>query len=269
MTLKTIFKYTLHLALAFSVLLSCKEKTSFADQIELTYPKSDTLTFQKFDEGIGESGTSILYIGTEQKSIPVRYYHTTIEPPPPLPDYKFSKEELELNKKRGKRMANIFYPKNDFTKYSNQPVIYDSLSSKNIEIVVKPNDTIPKYAYNFETETIKKYKAFPVFIKNISDKTLKLSLNKSLGLFVRNQNEKWQLIWNENAALGCFDSSENQWYMELKPNEIMIYSINFLEGKDKADFKILLPFRLKSKSFQMNYDKSLLNKQRNTYEIED
>ncbi len=255
--------------LAAISLTSCKKESSFADDIELTFPKNDTLTYQKFNEGIDESGTSILYIGAEQKSIPIRYYQTTIEPPPAPPDYKFSKEELELNEKRGKQMANIFYPKNDFVKYSDRSVGWDSLSSKNIEIVVKPNDTIPKYAYNFETETVKKYKAFPVFIKNISNKTLKLSINKSLGLVVRNLNKKWQLLWNDNAPLGCFEPFENHWYMELKPSEIMIYSINFLEGKDKADCKILLPFKLKSKTFQMNYDKSILKKQRKTYEIED
>lgn len=268
MILRTIIKYALHVFLTSSVFFSCKKASTFAEQIELTYPKSDTLTYQKFNEGVGESGTSILYIGAEQKSIPIKYYRSTIDAPPPPPGYKFSKEELELNEKREKHLANIFYPKADFVKHLNQPVIYDTLSFKNIEIAVKPHDTIPKYAYNYETETVKKYKAFPVFIKNISEKTLKLSINKSLGIMVRNQNKKWELFWNDNAFV-CGDPYYDRWYMELKPNEIMIYSINFLEGKDKADFKILLPFRLKSNTFKMNYDKRILNNQRNTYEIED
>lgn len=255
--------YTLLLLLLF---LNCKEKTSFADKIQLDYPKDEKLTFQEFNEGVGETETSILYIGDEKEVVPVKYYKDLLPPIPPPPNYPFTKEELKLIPIRNKIFKKYFH-ENIFPSIRiNEAASFDSLSSNNIQIIIKQNDTIPKYAYNYEREELKRYKAFPIFIKNISDKTLKLPINKSLGLLVNNNENKWQLIWNDDAFV-CGNPYWDRWYFELKPNQILIYSMNYMEGKSKGNFRIYLPFGLKSQVFEMKYDPEIIKKQKRIYEI--
>lgn len=61
----------LKLLLISIVLIGCKKKT-FADDIVLNFPKNEKLIFQQFNEGIGESGTGIIYIGKEKTNIDVK-----------------------------------------------------------------------------------------------------------------------------------------------------------------------------------------------------
>ena len=65
---------TISILFIFFVLIGCKEEKTFADDIVLSFPKEDKLTFQQFNEGIGESGTGVIYIGKEIKKIDVKYY---------------------------------------------------------------------------------------------------------------------------------------------------------------------------------------------------
>jgi hypothetical protein len=160
-------------------LISCKEEKSFADDIVLNFPKEKKLSFQKFNEGIGESGTGIIYIGKDTTKIDVKYFQSMIPALPP-PDYKLN----SFDDKRQKVISTYFHNEFSRMKYSEKPIAFDSLSENNIQIIAKTKDTIPKYAYNYDTQTIKKYKAFPVFIKNISGRKLRLSEFKNLPLAI-------------------------------------------------------------------------------------
>lgn len=244
------------------LITSCKEKKSFADDIVLNFPKSEKLTFQNFNEGINESGSGIIYIGKPKNNIKVKYYQSMIPAPPPPPDYPIDSSYLINNKV----LDNYFHGKFKRMKYSNKPISFDSLSENNIQIVVKPHDTIAKYAYNNETETIKKYKAFPVFIKNISGRKLLLTEFKTFPLVILNAKNKWQMIWNDNAYV-CGDSRWEYHYWEFEPNEIMIISTNYLTGKDDGKFKIWTG-NSSSTEFTMKYDKSVINKQRRIFELD-
>ena len=136
-------------------LISCKEEQSFADDIVLSFPKDEKLTFQKFNEGIGESGSGIIYIGKDTTKIDVKYNKSMIAPPEPNPNYIISADELQ----REKELLKYFHPTFDRIKFSETPIDFDSFSNRNVKIEIKIQDTIPKYAYNYETGGIKKYKA--------------------------------------------------------------------------------------------------------------
>ncbi|MCY0969002.1 hypothetical protein [Chryseobacterium wangxinyae] len=162
------------------LLIGCKKEKSFADDIVLSFPKDEKLTFQQFNEGIGENGTGIIYIGKDTTNIEVKYFQSMIPAPPPPPGYEL--DSFDIGKQ--KIMSSYFHDAFNRMKHSDKPVRFDSLSENNVKIVAKIKDTIPKYAYNYDTRTLKKYKAFPVFIKNISGrKLLLLNLKISLWLF--------------------------------------------------------------------------------------
>lgn len=242
-------------------LISCKDEKTFADDIVLNFPKDEKLTFQKFNEGIGESGSGIIYIGKETPRINVKYFRSMIPAPPPPSGYKIDSFSIIQQK----IMSSYFHDKFNLMKYSEKPVNFDSLSENNIQIIAKIQDTIPKYAYNYDTQTIKKYKAFPVLIKNVSGRKLILSEFKNLTLAIQNEKNKWQIIWNENSLGGCFAGWENHHYWEFNPNEIMVLSVNYLTGKNQGKFKIWTGAFL-SNEFSMNYDKEIMKKQKFYYE---
>lgn len=254
--MKTFF-YSLTVLLLFS----CKKEKSFADKIILHDSHHEKLNYQQFNEGIDEAGTCIIYVGKDTSTIELKYYMGMMDPPlPPLgfvPDSSYRKREQML--------TGFFYHHFNRIKSSEKPVTFDSLSRQNIEMSYKINDTIPKYAYNLETGTIKKYKAFPVFIKNISGKKLILQEFKSLTLAVLNDQQKWQMLSNDNAIV-CGNSRIQYRYWEFNPNEIMVLSVNLLEGKDKGKFKIFF-YDHSTEAFLMNYDKSIIEKQRNLFEL--
>ncbi len=56
---------TFYLLFVSIFIISCQEKT-FADDITLVYSKNTKMKIQEFNEGIGESGTGIIYIGQEK-----------------------------------------------------------------------------------------------------------------------------------------------------------------------------------------------------------
>lgn len=254
---------TFSLLLILLFLIGCKEEKSFADNIVLTFPKNEKLTFQKFDEGIGESGTGIIYIGKEIKNVDIKYFVSMIPTPLPPPGYKIDSINIRNQKTLSKYFHKSFYK----MKYSKKPVIFDSLSENNVKIIAKTQDIIPKYAFNYDSDELKKYKAFPVFIKNISGRKLLLTDLKNFPLAVLNDKNKWQIIWNENSIGGCIVGDwENHYYWELQPDEIMILSVNFLTGKNKGRFKVWTGNTL-SEEFEMNYDKQVVKDQRNFYEI--
>ncbi|SMC90530.1 hypothetical protein [Chryseobacterium sp. YR221] len=237
-------------------LFSCQKEASFADSIILRHEKKEKLTFQKFNEGIGEEETGLIYIGKDTSTVEVKYYNTMIPAPPPPPG-----TEVKSNPKSYTKYFRGYF---DRMKFSKTSISFDSLSENNVKIVIKPNDTIPKYTYNSETGTLKKYKAFPVFIKNISNRRLILPGLKNLPFAIFNDQQKWQMIWNDNAFICGNGWGVNYW--EFEPNEIMIFSVNYLTGKDRGKFKITL-FHNSSESFMMNYDKNILKKQRRYDEV--
>ncbi|WP_407403996.1 hypothetical protein [Chryseobacterium sp.] len=134
------------------LITSCKENKSFADDIVLNFPKDEKLSLQNFNEGIYESGSGIIYIGKPKNNIDVKYYQSMIPVPPPPPGYPI--DTLGLAKYT--KVKGYFHEEFYKMKYSNKPVMFDSLSEKNIQIIVKSRDSIPKYAYNNETESLKK-----------------------------------------------------------------------------------------------------------------
>ncbi|MDV7696639.1 hypothetical protein N6B72_06890 [Chryseobacterium soli] len=254
--MKTFF-YSIPLLL----LLSCKKEKSFADKIILHYDHGEKLSFQQFNEGIDETGSSIIYVGKDTSSINVKYFMGMMDPPPPPPgSYADStyREDQEM-------LSRFLYNRFGRIKFSEKPVVFDSLSKQSVEIGYNINDTIPKYVYNLEMGTLKKYKAFPVFVKNISGKKLILHEFKSLPLAVLNDQQKWQILSNDNALI-CGDSRSQYRYWEFNPNEIMVLSVNFLEGKDKGKFKICFHDYC-TEVFLMNYDKSIIERQRNRFEL--
>lgn len=249
--------------LYFSLILglfSCKKESSFADSIILHHEKNEKLTFQKFNEGLGETGTGIIYIGKETSHINIKYFQTMMALPPPPPGFKIQQDSV-----RDYILSKYFYPSFDKTFFSDKNIVYDSLSSENLKILAKAQDTIPKYAYNFETKTLKKYKSFPVFIKNISGRKLILPEFKNLFPFILNDKKKWQLIQNDNAMV-CGDPGWNRIYWELGPGEIIVASVNFLPGKDKGEFKLSFGSAT-SELFTMNYDKRIIKDQDIYFEI--
>lgn len=242
-------------------LISCKEEQSFADDIVLSFPKDEKLTFQKFNEGIGESGSGIIYIGKDTTKIDVKYNKSMIAPPEPNPNYIISADELQ----REKELLKYFHPTFDRIKFSETPIDFDSFSNRNVKIEIKIQDTIPKYAYNYETGGIKKYKAFPVFIKNISGRKLRFSEFKNFPLAILNDKNKWQTIWNDNGFI-CGDSRWQYRYWELNPDEIIVVSVNYLTGKIQGKFKIWTGSS-SSDEFTMNYDKQIIKNQRHYFEV--
>jgi len=243
------------------LIICCKDEKSFADDIVLSFPKDEKLTFQEFNEGIGESGTGIIYIGKDTSKIDVKYFQSMIPDPPPPPGYEL--DSFDIGKQ--KMMSSCFHDVFNRMKDSEKPVRFDSLSENNVKIVAKIKDTIPKYAYNYDAKTLKKYKAFPVFIKNISGRKLILSEFKNFPLAILNKENKWQTIWNENPFI-CGDSRWQYRYWELNPDEIIVFSVNYLTGKNRGKFKIWTG-NSSSDELTMNYDKQIVKDQRNYFEV--
>ena len=257
-----------YLKLLFIVLLlvGCKKKT-FADDIVLTNNHKNQMKIQEFNEGIHEYGSSIIYIGKMQDSIPIKYYDSMFSaPPPPRPlgyvkTLKDINDSIVFNKMRDKYFHSAF----DRMKFSNKPVKFDSITHDLLEIVVKPNDTIPHFILD-SARNIKAYQSFPVFVKNISGRKIILPENESLGTFVLNKKNKWQLIWNDNAFV-CGDAMLNRRYWILNPNEIIIFSVNYLKGEMKTKFKVGLSYYFFSEEFEGNINPKLFEEQTRIFEL--
>ncbi|MBF8457937.1 hypothetical protein IV494_12185 [Kaistella sp. G5-32] len=258
-------KYWFILILGF-ILIGCKKK-SFADNIVLTNNNKIDMKFQKFNEGIGEYGSSIIYIGKLKDSIPIKYYVSMFSPPPPPRPFGYVKTEKDINDSIifNRMRDKYFHSEFDRMQFSNKPVKFDSLSHDLLEIVVKPNDTIPHFVID-SARNIKAYKSFPVFVKNISGRKIILPENESLGTFVLNKKNKWQLIWNDNAFV-CGDNMLNRRYWTLNPEEIIIFSVNYLKGEMKTKFKVGLSYYFFSAEFEGNINPKLFEKQTRIFEL--
>ena len=141
-------------------------------------------------------------------------------------------------------------------------ISFDLLSNKNLEIIVRENDTIPLYKKIMGTTDIKTYKAFPVFIKNISNKILKIPETlTTASLYFQNNEKKFQYLRNSNYMI-CGTRYEPR-YFELKPNEILIYAYPYLKKGKKRKAKINF-YDASSKEFEISIDEKIIKNQRGT-----
>lgn len=258
----------LHFLLLFVLLTGC-QKNSFADNISLAYPKNTEMKIQEFNEDGNEGGENLLYIGKIKPNVEVKFYENLLEPPPPAPDKFESKEEYSLRIKKIEdslqKQVNPFFKTAKFPfLLENNDSFIDSLSYKNLEIIVKENDTIPLYKRNYDTKEIKIYKAFPVFIKNISDKVLKIPTNsKSVAFYFKNNENKYQFLRNSNYMI-CGMSIPFHSYFELKTNEVLIYAYPYFKKGKKRKAKVKF-YNASSKGFEISVDEKILEKQRNKF----
>lgn len=250
-------------------MIGCKEGKTFADDIVLTFPKDTRMKTQEFNEDINEGGENLIYIGKIKSNIDVKYYENLLSPPPPPPD-KFESEK-EYSSRIKKIEDSLIKEKNAFFRNEEFPFLYsknddsDSLSNKNLQIVVRANDTIPLYKRNFDTKVIKKYYAFPIFIKNISNKVLRIPTDsKSTALYIYEDNlDKFYFARNSNYMIcGIVDGIYS--YIELKPNEILIYSYPYFKSGTKQKSKMKF-YNASSKEFEISIDENILKNQRDKH----
>lgn len=159
--------------------------------------------------------------------------------------------------------TNYFFRTEEFPfLYSKNDDYVDSLSNKNLQMVVKENDTIPLYKENYDTNAIKKYSAFPVFIKNISDKILRIPTeSKRTALYIYEDNlDRFYFARNSNYMI-CGITGGIYSYIELKPNEILVYAYPYFKSgtKQKAKMKF---YNASSKEFEISIDDTTIKSQR-------
>ena len=257
--------------LIFLFLIGCKEEKTFADDIVLDYPKDTKMKTQEFDEDGNEGGENLLYIGKIKSNIEVKYYKNIIfEPPPPPPPKEFeSKNDYlirikELNDSLS-HIKNEYFRNEEIKILETKENFIDSLSNKNLEIIVKENDTIPLYKEKYDTRALKKYFAFPIFIKNISNKILRIPTDsKNVALYLYEDNlERFYFARNSNYMI-CGMSSDSYSYFELKPNEVLIYAYPHLKKgiKQKAKMKF---YNASSKEFEISIDENITKNQNSKF----
>lgn len=252
------------------ILNGCKEEKTFADDIILSFPKDEKLTIQKFNEDGNEAGTNLFFKGSDSGKVEIKYFkHIMPEPPPPPPINENERKIFEKIKKisdSSNHIKNPYFRNEEIEILKTKEDLYDSLSNKNISIIVKENDTIPLYKRDYGTDEIKKHKAFPVYIKNISTKILKIPIDASgVALYILNDIQ-FQFIRNSNFMVCGMGTNLNP-YFELKPNEILIYSFPHLEKGSKRKAKIVF-FKAFSKEFEISVDEKIIRNQRNTHFFE-
>lgn len=249
-------------------LIGCKEKKTFADDIVLNFPKDTKMKVQEFNEDGNEAGENLFYIGKIMDNVEIKYYKNLIaEPPPPPKEFESQKDYLIRIKKLNDSLSHIKskYFRNDEIKiHETKENFIDSLSNKNLKIIVKKNDTIPLYKQDFYTKAIKKYSSFPIFIKNISDKVLKIptTINSNPFLYIFDGKAKAFFFTKNYSYWICGTGTDYNSYFELKPNEILIYSYpHFKSGtKQKAKMKF---YNASSKQFEISIDDKIIQNQRN------
>ena len=244
---------TFYLLFVSLFIISCQEKT-FADDITLVYPKNTKMKIQEFNEDLDEFGTEIIYFGKHNKKIEVKYYENCCTPP----------TELNETEKNYTHLLPYFRKQNLKQGETHYEEMSQELNSRNLEIIVKEKDTIPLYKNNGFENKLKKYKAFPVFIKNISSKTLKIPITTIFSfLFFKNENNKWQSVRNSKYMIEGY-GNENHPFFEIKPNEILVYAIPyFKKGKThKAKVKF---YDASSKEFDISIDEEIIKNQYGRY----
>lgn len=261
---------TFSILFIFVLIIGCKREKSFADDIILSFPKDTKMKTQEFNEDSNEGGENLLYIGKIKTNIDVNYYENILPEPPPPPKKNESEKNYLIRIKREKdsiqRLSNSFFRTEElpFLLTKNDDFI-DSLSNKNLQIIVREKDTIPLYKKDYDTKSVKKYCAFPVFIKNTSNKILKIPTSaKSTALYVYDTKMKSSYFVRNSNYMICGMGSETYSYFELKPNEILIYAYPFFKKgtKQKAKMKFYGAF---SSEFELSIGENILKNQSNRY----
>ena len=275
----------LKLFLLSIILIGCKKKT-FADKITLVYPKNTEMKIQELNEDMYQFGQNLIYIGKENPEIDVKYFKENI----PSPDGLLQKinesnenYEKRITKSKDSTIALMkpffreveimtFSKKKEYVIDSLTDVNFDTivadfpfdlLSNKNLEIIVKENDTIPLYKKIMGTTEVKTYKAFPIFIKNISSKILKIpETSTTVSLYFQNNEKKFQYLRNSNYMI-CGTGQEFR-YFELKPNEILIYAYSYFNKGIKRKAKVNF-YNASSKEFEISIDEKIIKNQRDTH----
>lgn len=259
---------TFYLIFTSLLIICCREK-NFADDITLEFPKNTKMKIQEFNEDLDEMGSEIIYLGNRKNNIDVKYYIGIIPPPPKI------KKKGESENDYKKRMQNEndsihniqkpYFRNQQIKLFYSKNIPVDSINNKTIEVIANINDTIPLYKNNGFENKLKKYKAFPVFIKNISNKTLKIPTESKGVAFYAFDNDRKNFYYLRNSNyMICGYGLENRPYFELKPNEILVYAYPFFKkGKiHKAKVKF---YDASSKEFNISIDDKIIEDQRNRY----
>lgn len=250
--------------------IGCKEEKTFADDIVLSFPNDEKLTIQEFNEDGNEAGTNLFFKGYDSGKVEIKYFKNIMPEPPPPPDIDENEKKLSdrINTFRDslKNVQSPYFRNEEIEISETKEDLYDSINNETAQIIVKEKDTIPLYKRDYGTDKIKKHKAFPVFIKNISTKTLRIPIDgPAVALYVSN-NSQFQFIRNSNyTIMNCLELPENP-YFKLKPNEILIYSFPHLKKGTKRKSKIVF-FKASSKEFDISIDEQIIKNQRNYFEV--
>lgn len=254
-------KFLLYVCLIL-LLSSCRKQNNFADDITLNFPKGEKLTFQEFNDELGEIGTSLLYIGESKPQIPVKYYRYILPPSRPRLKIKGHTDAYSIVRQRfedcNQLLDKSFFKAEKIQIFETKETFYNLLNSKNLSISVREKDTIPLYKRNCKTTKIKSYKAFPVFIKNISTKVLKIPIDaKGVDLYI-SYNNQFRYVRNSTYIIRGSEAEPIR-YFELKPDEILVYSYPYFKKGEKTKAKIEFG-NTPSKEFEMSIDKNIIKK---------
>ena len=261
---------TFYLLFVSLFIISCQEKT-FADDITFAYPKNTKMKIQEFNEDGNLGGDNLIYVGKIIPKINIQYYDSILPEPPPPPK-KNNEIDKSFNERNKKEIDSIYLSKKPYFKrnllkinFSKENEPYDSLTNKNLQIIVKQKDTIPIYKQDYITHQFKTFKAFPVFIKNISNKTLKIPTESRSVAFYAFNNERKNFYYLRNSNYKVFGLETYFYsYFELKPNEILVYAYPyFKKGKThKAKVKF---YDASSKEFDISIDEEIIKNQYDRY----
>lgn len=261
---------TFYLIFTSILIISCQEKT-FADDITLVYPKNTKMKIQEFNEDGNLGGSNLIYVGKIIPKINIQYYDSILPEPPPPPK-KNNEIDKSFNERNKKEIDSVYLSKKPYFKrnllkinFSKENEPYDSLTNKNLQIIVKQKDTIPIYKQDYITHQFKTFKAFPVFIKNISNKTLKIPTESRSVAFYAFNNERKNFYYLRNSNYKVFGLETYFYsYFELKPNEILVYAYPyFKKGKThKAKVKF---YDASSKEFDISIDEEIIKNQYDRY----
>lgn len=253
----------------FLVVLSCHEK-SYTDGINFEYSEKPNMKIQAFNDDDDDSFSNLFYKGPYQAKVHVKYFLSPF-PPAPIP-FKTGESETEHDLRFAKYFDSLKTTYNPFFNYKELEIkndfqfsMIDTLNNKNLSIHVRQNDTIPLYKKAYGSDSIKAYKAFPIFIKNISAKTINFPLATKLRLTFF-ESKKWWYIRNGNQII-CGTGRDRIPYIELKPNELLIYAVPFFKKGTKRKFKIMF-YNMQSKEFNLSIDKNIITQQRDMISIE-
>ena len=262
---------TFYLLFISILIISCQEKT-FADDITLVYPKNTKMKIQEFNEDGNLGGDNLIYVGKIIPNIDVKYYESILPPPPP--PMKINEIDKIFNERIKKEIDSINLSQKPYFKrnllkihFSKEIEPYESLTNKNLEIIVKQKDTLPLYKQDYITHQFKTFKAFPVFIKNISNKTLKIPTESKGVAFYAYDNERKNFYYLRNSNYKVFGLETYFYsYFELKANEILVYAYPyFKKGKThKAKVKF---YDASSKEFDISIDDNIIENQMKTFFI--